>query len=235
MIRKFIVRRLEHFTHNDERITYFALFTACSVMYNAGDMDDELLVDLQEQFAFGDELNDCDIVFSEYAAAPKTLSAKWQRIVEMKSAAHEGYLTYFILAEREQEGLPVYAKSLFSVHSPIEQLSAQTNFFTGSITSRKHYGQHREDVLVRLAELIILSPLGSPVSDHLHQVKELLMMQLYGFGRAALQDGDLNQALEAFRIASILHKEKVISYVRDFVAGDTKAQETVKEYIHVHQ
>lgn len=199
------------------------------------DEDDfEMVIDVNEQFAFGDESNDTDLVFTEYAVARIGQSAAWQRIVEMKSAAHEGYLAYYILCEREQEGLPVYAKSLFSVHSPIEKLSQDTDFFTGTIADRQQYVEHRQLVLEKLNELYSLSLSGSQFSVKLSEVKELLAMQLYGFGRAALHDDELNLSLESFRIANILRKERVVAYLREYVAQNPATTEQVREYIHFH-
>lgn len=194
--------------------------------------EDYYLEDVEEQFAFGEELNDTDIIFADYAAAPRTQTATWQRIVEMKSAAHEGYLSYHILCEREQEGLPVYAKSLFSVHSPIEQFSMATDFFTGTIADRQVYLEHRQTVIGKLNDLVLASQKGSPVSFKLDEVRELLAMQVYGFGRAALQENEIAMALDAFHIAGVLRKEKVISLLREYVVENPNVEEQVKEYIH---
>jgi len=205
------------------------------VMYNAAmDEDDEILFDVSEQFAFGDQENDTDLIFSEYHTSQRSQSATWQRIVEMKSAAHEGYMAYYILAEREEEGLPVYAKSLFSVHSPLEKFSQDNNFFSGMITSRQHYVEHRQDGMEKLTELTMLSPIDSQLAMKLAEVKELLSMQLYGYGRAALQDGEVTLSLEAFRVANIIRKEKVIAYILEYVTQNPTAREQVQEYMHFH-
>ncbi len=210
--------------------------TVASTSYNSTyTMDeDDVIIDINEQFAFGEETNDTDLIFSDYQTAQKSQSATWQRIVEMKSAAHEGYLSYFILSEREQEGLPVYAKNLFSVHSPIEKLSQNTDLFTGIVESRQQYLDHRQDVITKLQELSNLSPAGSQLASKLGEVKELLAMQLYGYGRAALQDSELTLCLEAFRIADILKKEKAIVYIREYVIENPSTREQVQEYIHFH-
>lgn len=197
-------------------------------------MDEDVILDIDEQFAFGDETNDTDAVFTDYAPTQRSQSKTWQRIVEMKSAAHEGYLAYHILCEREDVGLPVYARSLFSVHSPLERFSQATDFFSGTIGTRKVYLEHRGDCLAKLTDLIFSSVGGSQLSLKLQEVKELLAMQLYGFGRAALQEDEITLSLEAFRIAEILKKEKVINYIRDYIVQNPSREAEVLEYLHFH-
>lgn len=197
-------------------------------------MDEDVIIDIDEQFAFGDENNDTDVVFTDYAPTQRNHAATWQRIVEMKSAAHEGYLAYHILCEREDVGLPVYAKSLFSVHSPIEKLSRSADFFTATITSRKTYLEHRNDVIGKLNDLLLSSPFGSQLSVKLHEVKELLSIQLYGFGRAALQEDEINLSLDAFYMADVLKKEKVIHYIKDYIIENPNREAEVLEYLHFH-
>lgn len=196
--------------------------------------EDGLIFDVNEEFAFGQEENDTDLIFTEYSAAARSQSATWQRIVEMKSAAHEGFLSYHILAEREQEGLPVYAKSLFSIHSPIENLARETDLFSGSVKSRGNFIEHRQEVIAKLDDLIVASTRGSQFAFKFAEVRELLAMQLYGFGRAALQEDELPLCLDAFRVAGVMRKDKVVVLLRDYVAENPMSEEVIKEYIHFH-
>ena len=199
-------------------------------------MDEDLLLDPNDQFAFGEEENDTELIFPEYAAAAAAAagnqSTTWQRIVEMKSAAHEGFMAHYILREREQEGLPLYAKSLFSIHSPIERFSRDTDLFSGTVANRTSYIEHREAVILRIQTLSDTIAKGSHFSRKFTEIPELLAMQLYGFGRAALQEGKITMSLDAFRIAGILRKPKIVALLQDYIMENPLSEEVIKEYIH---
>lgn len=174
---------------------------------------------LLPQFNFGQAENDAHLVFASHLAKRTNKLTFWQ-VCHLKSAAHEGYLTYKIFLEREKQNLPIGARNLFSVHSPLESFLKTDSIFESLIFDRLGYLVHRKELVEFLEELAKRLTAGSNEQFKVDRICQVVKLQSYGFGRAALQSGKIDQAITAFEIAKVLEKSAVQQHLKNFAASD---------------
>ena len=167
------------------------------------------------KYDFGNQLNDAGIIFEHFLRQRRDQISYWQ-VVHLKSAAHEGWLAYKILIEREKQDLAIHARHFFSVYSPLEKFFPKNFLYNKPIFNHQHYLDHYQDLLDIFDNVVIRLTAYSDEYFAVGKTISLLRLQLYGFGRAALQKAEINQAILAFKLANVLEKPAIQELLANF-------------------